>query len=70
MPEGASIFDIADRLQQAGFGARQEFLDVAVQERSLIADLDPAAKSLEGYLFPDTYRFAPQPRLPRSQRPW
>ena len=52
------MFDIADRLQQAGFGDRQAFLDVAVQEVSLIADLDPAAKSLEGYLFPDTYRFA------------
>src|SRR5215207_1398270 len=26
---------------------------------SLIADLDPQAKDLEGYLFPDTYEFAP-----------
>src|SRR3954462_14124822 len=57
VPEGSTIFDIAYRLQQAGFGDRQAFLDVAVQESSLIADLDPAAKSLEGYLFPDTYRF-------------
>jgi UPF0755 protein len=58
------MFDIADRLQEAGFGARQAFLDVAVEERSLIADLDPAAKSLEGYLFPDTYRFAPHTAVP------
>ena len=64
VPEGSSMFDIADRLQQAGFGARQAFLDVAVQESSLIADLDPAAKNLEGYLFPDTYRFAPNTALP------
>ena len=64
VPEGASIFDIADRLQQAGFGQRQAFLDMAVQESSLIADLDPTAKSLEGYLFPDTYRFAPRTALP------
>lgn len=64
VPEGASIYDIALRLQQAGFGARQAFIDVAVQERSLIADLDPAAKSLEGYLYPDTYRFAPHTALP------
>ncbi len=62
--EGASIFEIADRLQQAGFGERQAFLDIAVQESSLIADLDPTAKSLEGYLFPDTYRFAPRTALP------
>ncbi len=64
IPEGSSMFDIGDRLQQAGFGARQAFVDVAVQESSLIADLDPAAKSLEGYLFPDTYRFAPKTALP------
>ena len=27
---------------------------------SLISDLDPAATNLEGYLFPDTYEFAPE----------
>lgn len=64
VPEGANIFDIADRLQGAGFGPRQAFLDVAVQERSLIADLDPTARTLEGYLFPETYRFAPKTALP------
>jgi UPF0755 protein len=37
---------------------------VATQETSLINDLDPTAKSLEGYLFPDTYRFAPRTALP------
>ncbi len=64
VPEGSTIFDIADRLQQAGFGDRQTFLDIAVQENSLVSDLDPTAKSLEGYLFPDTYRFAPRTALP------
>jgi UPF0755 protein len=29
-----------------------------VTQAGLVADLDPHAKSLEGYLFPDTYRFA------------
>lgn len=58
IPEGANIFEIADRLQQAGLGARQAFLDAASHQTGLIADLDPAATSLEGYLFPDTYRFA------------
>jgi UPF0755 protein len=28
-----------------------------VKQVELVADLDPKAKSLEGYLFPDTYRF-------------
>jgi UPF0755 protein len=58
VPEGASIFDIAARVEQAQLGTRQEFLDAVVQQAGLVADLDPAAKSLEGYLFPDTYRFS------------
>jgi UPF0755 protein len=57
IPEGASIFEIAARLEQAGFGARQDFLDAATRQVGLVADLDPGAKSLEGYLFPDTYHF-------------
>jgi UPF0755 protein len=59
VPEGASIFDIAARVERAGLGTRQDFLDAAVSQRNLVADLDPEAKSLEGYLFPDTYRFSP-----------
>lgn len=58
IPEGANIFDIAARVEQAGFGSQQQFLDAAAERTALIADLDPTAKSLEGYLFPDTYRFA------------
>jgi UPF0755 protein len=64
IPEGANIFEIGDRLQQAGFGPRETFIDVAKEEASLIADLDPTAKSLEGYLFPDTYLLAPKTALP------
>ena len=59
VPEGANIFDIGARLQQAGIGTRQQFLLAAVEEVGLVKDLDPEAKSLEGYLFPDTYRFSP-----------
>jgi UPF0755 protein len=57
VPEGANIFDIAARVEQAGFDTRKNFLDAAIQQASLVADLDPQAKSLEGFLFPDTYRF-------------
>ena len=58
IPEGSNLFDVAGRLEQAGFGTRQGFLDAADQQTSLVADLDPGAKSLEGYLFPDTYHLA------------
>lgn len=58
IPEGATIFDIAARLEQAGFGPRKDFLDATAAQTGLIADLDPGARSLEGYLFPDTYHLA------------
>jgi UPF0755 protein len=60
VPEGASIFEIAARVEQAKLGTRQDFLDAAVSQTDLVADLDPGVKSLEGYLFPDTYRFSPK----------
>jgi UPF0755 protein len=59
IPEGANIFDIAARVEEAGLGTRQDFLDAVTTRTDLVADLDPGAKSLEGYLFPDTYRFSP-----------
>jgi UPF0755 protein len=58
IPEGSNIFDIAAILERAGFTTRTEFLNVASRDTGLIADLDPQAKTLEGYLFPDTYKFA------------
>ncbi len=60
VPEGYNIFDIAQALDTAKLCTRDEFLRVARQEVSLIADLDPQARSLEGYLFPDTYNFGRQ----------
>jgi UPF0755 protein len=57
IPEGASIYEIASRVEQAGLGDRQAFLDAAMKQTALVADLDPGAVSLEGYLFPDTYHF-------------
>ncbi len=65
IPEGSNIFDIAARVEQAGFGTRQELLEAAVGQAKLVADLDPGARSLEGYLFPDTYRFARKTRPPQ-----
>jgi UPF0755 protein len=58
IPEGANIFEIGTRLEQAGLGSRQDFLDAAASQTKLVIDLDPRAASLEGYLFPDTYHFA------------
>jgi len=57
IPEGATIFDIATRLDQAGLCTAHDFLEAQAHSVDLIQDIDPGAKSLEGYLFPDTYRF-------------
>ena len=58
IPEGYSIFDIAQAVEAAGLGSRQAFLAAERSEAySLIGDLSPNATSLEGFLFPDTYRF-------------
>jgi UPF0755 protein len=54
--EGFSLEEIADQLTRAGAGRRDAFL-AAMRSPALIADLDPAALDLEGYLFPETYRF-------------
>lgn len=60
IPEGADIFEIGERLEEAGLGTEDEFLAAQAQNVDLIQDMDPEAKSLEGYLFPDTYRFTRQ----------
>ena len=54
--EGFAMEDIADQLAQAGAGRREVFLE-QMRSPALIADLDPAASDLEGYLYPETYRF-------------
>jgi UPF0755 protein len=57
IPEGYNMFDIAQAIQNAGLGSSEDFLKVATSDTALIADLAPDAKTLEGYLFPNTYEF-------------
>jgi UPF0755 protein len=59
VPEGANIFDIATRVEQVGLGSREAFLQAALSQAALVQDMDPGARSVEGYLFPDTYKFSP-----------
>lgn len=57
IPEGYTMFDIAQAVEQAGLGSSQDFLKVAQSDTALISDLAPEAETLEGYLFPSTYEF-------------
>jgi len=55
--EGLTADETAVALADAGFGDLEAFrTEIANTDR--IADLDPEASNLEGYLFPDTYRFS------------
>ena len=52
--EGLTIPETAAVYEQSGFGSAADFTKAA-SDASLISDLDPAARDLEGYLFPETY---------------
>jgi UPF0755 protein len=53
-PEGLTIDEMAGIFAERGLGTAQSFRDAA-RDVSAIAALDPAARDLEGYLFPETY---------------
>jgi len=55
VPEGSNIFDIAASIDRFDFMKGADFLRVA-RDPSPIRDLAPDAPTLEGYLFPSTYR--------------
>jgi UPF0755 protein len=57
IPEGYTMFEIAKAMEDAGLGSAADFLQVAQTQTQLISDLAPNAKSLEGYLSPNTYQF-------------
>ena len=55
--EGLTLEETADQLAKAGFGERETFVEL-MRSPALIADFDPQAPDLEGYLFPETYSFS------------
>lgn len=56
IPEGFNVFDVAGVLAATGL-ATKAGIDEALRDTALISGLNPQASSLEGFLFPDTYRF-------------
>src|SRR5690242_3151166 len=54
IPEGLTIRDMAALYEAHGLGTAQSFVDAAGNV-SLVKAIDPAARDLEGYLFPETY---------------
>jgi UPF0755 protein len=58
-PEGLNAKQMAALYESKDFGEAREFID-ATKNAALVSAVDPEAKDLEGYLFPDTYK------LPRT----
>lgn len=59
VPEGSNLFEIAAAIEELGLMKRDRFLTVA-RDPALVRDLAPEAPTLEGYLFPSTYRLTRQ----------
>ncbi len=62
VPEGFNIFDVADAVAGAGLlkdaaDPQAEFLRAEMEHVELVRAWSPQARSVEGFLFPDTYRF-------------
>jgi UPF0755 protein len=56
-PEGKNMFDLAQLSAQLGLFTADAFM-AAARNPAMIRDLDPSAPSLEGYLFPNTYKLS------------
>ena len=56
IPEGFTIRQIAEGIEKKGLGNRAEFLALA-EDPEVMRGYGISGPSLEGYLYPDTYRF-------------
>jgi len=59
IPEGKNMYEIAKLFASAGITGEQDFLEI-VKHPDFISQLKIQATTLEGYLYPETYHFAPE----------
>ncbi len=57
IPEGLTAQETIELLARNGLGTLEE-MEPILQNTDWIRDMDPDAKNLEGYLFPETYHFS------------
>lgn len=58
IPEGKNLIEVAELLDAAGIAPKAELI-MRATDASFVAALGLPGSSLEGYLFPDTYRLRP-----------
>jgi UPF0755 protein len=58
-PEGLNMMEMATIFEDQQFGPASSFLEAA-RDPMPIQNVDPAARDLEGYLFPETYSLPPK----------
>ena len=58
IPEGLTVHQIAERVEESGLGCQTEFEDLA-RDGPIVRALGLEPLGAEGYLFPATYRFSP-----------
>ena len=58
IPEGRNMYQVAEIYAAAGFGDKEAFL-ASSKDPAFVTGLSVEGPTLEGYLFPETYKFAP-----------
>ena len=59
IPEGKNMIEVAEILDAAGIAKKDDLLALAM-DPNFVKSLDLPGRSIEGYLFPDTYRLVPR----------
>jgi UPF0755 protein len=68
IPEGKNLLEIAEILDAAGIASKAEIV-MRATDGAFVASLGLPGASLEGYLFPDTYRLRPRTPAARALVP-
>lgn len=58
IPEGKNIYEIAKLYEEAGLSTKSEIMKIAF-DRNFVESLGIPHNSVEGYLYPETYKFSP-----------
>ena len=67
-PEGLTIREMGKIFEARGLGSAASFVSAARDAAPLVHDIDPAARDLEGYLFPATYALSRRAGAPQLVR--